>query len=459
MRRLSLFLAVLLTLLAGMAWGQVTPIQAQSSGPTVLVVPDFSWDRDQGVVRVPLTVAGPTGAVLDFEFDLIVDTSKFLPVSLTSDGTITYGGLWTISMRRTAQNVFHIEGFSGQGLTGRNGPLLYVVFQRTVATGGSTSSLQVQNLIWNEGSPASRVDRQGSITILPIRITGGFKYGDTGRPISGGIAKYQTVNLTQIGQVTSVSDGSFVIETSERAQYRVDYSKQPYSDLRNGLSPLDAARAHQCSMDYRTDCDPVVADVSRNGKITSHDAALMARWLLTHTQSPDSFVGYWYCVPPSLTFNLQFDYQIASTQCLLVGDVTKNWSAAPDTREATTSVGVSLPERVTTHPGVTTTLPITLTGNQMEAVLLRFETETQVVGFGTPEGWSVTPQGEGFMLLGDGPADQIVFDLQFLAQTSGDLTITEVWGNENESQSMDESVQIEVILYNLFLPSLQRQVQ
>lgn len=446
---------VLLTLLtAGMFWGPAASVQAQSSTPVTLEVPYYSWARDQGVARVPLTVSGPTGSVLDFELDLLVDTAKFMPVSTSSEGTITYNGSWTISMKRVGQNTFHIEGFSGQGLQGQTGPLIYVIFQRIATIGGTESSLQVRDFTLNEGDVVSRVANEGSITVLPIEVKGQFTFGTTNRPIPNAQVRYQ------LGQgpstlTSTVADGHYLFQVAQKGQYQLEFTKQPGTDLRNGLSPLDALWAHRCSMGFQSNCDPAVADVSRNGQVTSHDAALIARWLLTHQPMQGSYVGYWTCTPPWLVANVQFDVTLSSSQCLLLGDITKNWSASSDNREASKAVGVSLPDGWLATSGVTTTLPITVTGVEMEAVLLRYDSKAKVVGFDLPDGWSVTPDGKNFLLLGEGPAEQLTFGMNVLAQSSGSLTVTEVWVNEENPQVLDESVQIEVT-HRIFIPAVQR---
>lgn len=452
MCRLRVVLAWLLVF--GLLWGYA-PVQAQSA-PVTLTVPYYSWARDQGVARIPLSVSGPTGAVLDFEFDLIVDTTKFMPVGTSSEGTVTYYGSWTISFKRTGQNQFHIEGYSGQGLNGQTGPLVYVIFGRATSTiGGTTSPLQVQNLVFNEGNVASRIANEGSITIQPIEVGGQFYYKGTQRPIPNAQVRYRLGEGPSTLMTTRV-DGQYEFSVNQKGQYRVEFSKYPRTDLRNGLSPLDAARAHQCSMGYRNDCDPVVADVSRNGEVTSHDAALITRWLLTHQSQQGSYVGEWVCTPPWLVANVQLDVTLSNVTCMLVGDVTKNWSSAPDVARAISPVIVTLPGVITASAGVTTTVPITITGTSLEAILLRFDTtEVRVVGFVLPDGWSVTPEEGSFLLLGEVPGDQIVLDLQLIAPNSGGVKFTEVWVNEDLPQELGQTVQLEV-LYRTYLPALER---
>lgn len=449
---------VLLTLLtAGMFWGPTASIQAQS-GIVTVTVPDFEWDRSSGIQRIPLGISGPNAPVLSFEFDITVDSSKFVPVSTSQSGTILYDLGWTVSIRRTGQNQFHVEGYGGQGLRNRQGPLIYIVVQRTgFLAGGVPVDFEVHNLVFNAGDPPAQVGSQGSITLYPIRVAGSVQYGTTNRPVPAVDVDWVKTDDPQInGQENSSGSGFYLLEAPSRGTYSFVLNKDPRTDLRNGLSPLDAARVHQCSMGFITGCDSAVADANRDGRISSYDAALIALWVLTHQSWQGSSVGEWVCDPPNFGVGIQQDTTLPNVRCLLIGDVTKNWSAGSEVRSAT-KVEVSMPSSFTAVAGVEDSIPITVTGVQMEAVLLRFDSNATVVvvGFELPEGWSVTLGDEGFLLMGETAVDQINFGIRIVAQNSGEVTFKEVWVNEEEPQSMDASVQIEVS-YRLFLPDVQR---
>lgn len=456
-RRLSVSLLVLLTLLtAGMFWSSA-PVQAQSSGPVTITVPDFEWDRSSSIQRIPLEISGANASVLSFEFDITVDSSKFVPVSTSQANTILSDLGWTVSLRRTGQNLFHVEGYGGQGLRNRQGPLIYIVVQRTTSalSGGVPVAFEVENLIFNAGDPPAQIGSQGSITLYPILVSGEVEYGQINRPVPGvAVGWVKTDDSQVVGQEISSGSGAYLVEVSERGTYSFSFSKTPRTDLRNGISPLDAARVHQCSMGYRNDCDQEVADVNGDGKITSYDAALIANWLLTNRPIPGSKVGDWVCIPSNLGVGIQQDMALSEVICLLVGDVTKNWSSQSDLRISSSAV-VSTPENIRATAGLETSVPVSVTGVQMEAVLLRFDSNATVVGFELPEGWSVTLGDEGFLLMGETAGDQINFGIRIVAQNSGEVTFKEVWVNEESPQPLDASVQIDVTHF-IFIPAVQR---
>lgn len=459
MKRTRLFVAVLFTLLfAGTFWSPAAPVQAQS-GPTTITIPDYPWPRGSTQERIPLNIVVTQGGVRSFEFDIsYINSGMFVALDRDLQASLTSG--WVVTLRRTGQDSYHVEGYSGSPLpvSSQQRPLLYLVVNAVGnPVGGISTPIRMQNLLLNDGNPPSRIANEGSITVLPLKMYGRTWYRDTAWPLSVRIDTRNDTTNTAIPPAFSDSSGTFEFYLQDKGSYTFSFSKDRYTDLRNGISPYDALMVHQCSMGQRTDCLFEVSDVSGNGKIGAYDSALIAQWLLNHQQQPDSRLGDWLCNPQKVTKQISFDTQFVPVRCTLVGDVTGNWgSPSPGVRNSDMPVEVFLPETVTSISGIQVTIPITITGTGMEAVLLRFDSNSTPLGFDLPDGWSVITGDGGFLLLGEGPVDQIVFDLRLIPETSEVIKFTEVWVNESDPAVLDESVQFEV-RHLLYFPSLQRQ--
>lgn len=314
-----------------------------------------------GSPSVPINVDDVTGRGI-FSTDFTV---TYNPAVISSPvvtlGTVPNAGGPSLNVNSGTPGTIIISIFASQPFSGA-GTLVNIGF---TANGlpGTSSPVAFSAFKFNEGSPCSTTSN-GLVTILSGTITGTITYGN---PIAGPAPPRFVPNATlnAVGSInTSAStnaSGSYTLSGMGSGAYTVTPSKT--GGVNNALSGLDSAAIAQfvVGLTSLNATQQTVADVSGTGGITSFDAALIARYVVSLPNSGAS--GTWRFTPTSRSYpNVNTNQTGQDYVALLMGDVTGNWgdpasfrllSPSHDTKPIDIEAG-----RVTASPNSEVSVPV-----------------------------------------------------------------------------------------------------
>lgn len=289
-------------------------------------------------VNVPINVDDTTGnGLLSTDFALSYNTSVLSAPAVTL-GAVTAGR--TLTVNTSTPGVIIVSIFGSSTFTGA-GTLANVSFTVNGAP-GTSSPVSFSSFKFNEGTPCSSTSN-GLVTVLSGTITGTVTYGNViGAP--AGPRFVPSVTLNAVGSVNTsastgpaVSTGVYTLSGMGAGAYTVTPSKV------GGVFPLGttitssdsaAIAQHVVNLITLNSTQLAVADVSGTGGVTSFDAALIARWVVSLPSSGST--GNWIFNPVNRSYaNVNTNQSAQDYTALLMGDVTGNWNQAlPSPRPA-----------------------------------------------------------------------------------------------------------------------------
>jgi hypothetical protein len=275
-------------------------------------------------VTVPINVDDTTGkGLLSYDFTITYNPAVINSPTVDSTGTLSSG--MTVTTNSVA-GTLRVSGFSANPLAGA-GTLLKINFQAVGAV-GTTSGVNFTSFMFNEGG-ACLSTTNGSVNIASGSITGTVSYGNALLPTPGfRPVPHTTLSATGSVNVTTtsaVSTGAYSLSGMGSGAYTVTPSKS--GDV-NGITSNDSARIAQHAVGIAA-LDPnqlIVADVSGTGGVTSFDAALIARFVVSLPGAGST--GTWKFVPTSRSYpDVTTNHTGEDYTAYLMGDVTGNWVA------------------------------------------------------------------------------------------------------------------------------------
>ncbi|MFT3746150.1 MAG: cohesin domain-containing protein [Pyrinomonadaceae bacterium] len=321
-------------------------------------------------VNVPINVDDTSGnGLLSTDFTLTYNTSV-LSAPVVSLGTVSAGR--TLTVNTSTPGVIIVSVFGTTPFTG-SGTLANVSFTVNGAP-GTSSPVGFSAFKFNEGTPCSTTSN-GLVTVISGTISGTITYGNVvGLP--AGPRYIPSVTLNAVGSVNvstttapaPTSNGQYTLSGMGAGAYTVTPSKV------GGVAPLlgggqtitsqDAAVTAQfvANLIPLSAAQQAAADVSGTGGITSFDAALIARWVISLPGSGNT--ASWVFTPTSITYgNVNTNQTGQDYSAILMGDVTGNYSqtlspARPDSPEAD-AVVTSAPT-ATANSGTEVSIPLTV---------------------------------------------------------------------------------------------------
>lgn len=284
-----------------------------------------------------LTVDDVTGKeIYAYGFDLQFNTSDLQVTEVRSVNTIT--ATWGEPVYNNVSGGIRVSGAGAVALNGA-GAMLEIDF--SVAKNhqhGDSTALNLQNFMFNEGSPAANITN-GQVTYIgSLAISGYTRYYQNNTPVNG-------VTLTLTGSVSdsqlSNADGHYIFTNLQYgSNYDLLASKAKSSEKEPAISTFDAA----CILRYFVDTltlneeQKIAADVSNNGEISPFDASIILRYYVEQDVSQYT-IGAWKFIKPSSSNWLSPDtvYSYASLNNnqpeqnltgILIGDVSGNWAGS-----------------------------------------------------------------------------------------------------------------------------------
>lgn len=285
---------------------------------------------------VPITTDDLTGrGVISYDFTLNYDPSVVTPISVNNAGTLSSG--MDITYNNTSGSL--IVGAAGTVPLSGSGTLLTVTFISTSGI-GTTSPLNFQSFMYNEGVPCSNATN-GTVTVISGTVSGTVTYVNAPGPAT---VPVPNVTLNGAGSVavsgTTDANGQYSLSGFGAGAYTVTPSK---TGNVNGITSFDSAKISQHVVHLITlnSTQQAAADVSGNGTISSFDSALVSQYVV-HIPNTSS-TGTWKFIPPSRSYtDVEVDHTGEDYGAILMGEVTGNWSpTAPNQLFAIESTRVS----------------------------------------------------------------------------------------------------------------------
>jgi len=308
------------------------PIVIVTAACNNLSVPAGMTSTTPGSIVVPITTDNLTDrGISSYDFTFTYNPSVLTFTGVDQSGTISSG--MTVTPNSGTPGTLIISGFGAAYLTG-SGTLLKLNFTVNGAIGAG-SALNFSGFTFNEGIPCAATTN-GSFTVISGTISGQVTYLNNASitPVSG-------VVLNGAGAVavsdTTDAGGLYDLSGLGNSGYTVTPSKT--GDVSPGgidaITGNDASRIAQ----HVVGVNPFTsgggafqsADVTGNGTITSLDASMVARYVVS---LPSANTGTWKFVPLSRTYTLaQVQSGMANQdyQAILMGDVTGNWNDSTPT--------------------------------------------------------------------------------------------------------------------------------
>ncbi|HTK38875.1 MAG TPA: cohesin domain-containing protein [Pyrinomonadaceae bacterium] len=269
---------------------------------------------------VPITTDDLTGrGVISYDFTLNYDPGVVTPISVNKAGTLSSG--MDITYNNTSGSL--IVGAAGTAPLSGSGTLLTVTFISTSGI-GTTSPLNFQSFMYNEGVPCSNAT-DGTVTVISGTVSGAVTYVNAPGPAT---VPVPNVTLNGAGSVavsgTTDANGQYSLSGFGAGPYTVTPSK---TGNVNGITSFDSAKISQHVVHLITlnTTQQMAADVSGNGTISSFDSALVSQYVV-HIPNTSS-TGTWKFVPPSRSYtDLETDHTGEDYGAILMGEVTGNWT-------------------------------------------------------------------------------------------------------------------------------------
>ena len=284
-------------------------------------------------VTASVNVNDTTGKALQSTDFTITYNPAVVTFGSASLGTVTAGGV--LNMNSSTPGTLVVSIFKATPFSGA-GSMLDITFN-TVGQPGTSTPLAFSAFKFNEGTQCIST-ANGSVSVISGTITGIVTYGNslpaatrhvpnTTIDAAGSVNASVLTNLAGAYSISSLGAGSYTVTPSKSGE------------VNGAVTGMDAAQIAQWVVGTTTlnATQQTVADVSGTGGISSFDAALIARYVVSLPNAGSS--GTWRFTPagttyPNVNVNRTGDYT-----ALLMGDVSGNWidplatRPAPDTEE------------------------------------------------------------------------------------------------------------------------------
>jgi hypothetical protein len=315
-----------------------------------------------GSPSVPINVDDVTGRGI-FSTDMVVNYNPAVISSpVVTLGTVPNAGGPALNVNTATPGVIRISIFAAQPFNGA-GTLVNIGFTAN-GSPGTSSAVSFSSFKFNEGSPCSATSN-GLVTIVSGTITGTITYGN---PLSGPAPPRYIPNATlnAAGSINTSANtnasGFYTLSGMGSGPYTVTPSKT--GGVNSALSGLDSASIAQyvVGLVSLNATQQTVADVSGTGGITSFDAALIARYVVSLPNTGLS--GTWRFDPVFRNYpNVNTNQTGQDYVALLMGDVTGNWGDPSSFRLITTrgpkAIGISAGS-ASGSPGSEIVVPVTI---------------------------------------------------------------------------------------------------
>jgi hypothetical protein len=289
-------------------------------------------------VTVPVYTNNMSGrGALSADFTITYNAAVLTPLADSTHG-VTPGSIGTsngggrvLTVSNPSAGTLIISVFGANEFQG-GGDLVDLNFN-VIGLPATSSALNLTSFQYNEGAPCSGTTN-GSVTVIGGTITGTVTYGNAlvgptpPRYVPGVIVS--GAGSPPVSSAPSNSLGAYSLSGFGPGLYTRSASKTGGLGLgfdNGAISGFDAAKIAQSVVGSYTltGNQPIVADVSGNGTVTSFDAALIARYRVSLPGSGST--GNWIFQPvsygPSTVYaNISGENYVA----LLMGDVTGNWN-------------------------------------------------------------------------------------------------------------------------------------
>jgi len=348
-------------------------IPSQDSPWLLVSIPDESVDPG-ATIGLSVLIDTFSTPVLDsleiysFDFHLRYDPYLLTALYVSTEGLPTepWGTLQSIIDNETGSIRIGLAGADRfmPGLT-QDIPLVKVDFLvNEEAALGTESSLILQDVLFNEGSPKT-YRSGGSIHITGRNISGTIRYCDSQEPVDGitlQIFSFSTERATTAG------DGTYLFSNLEIGHRYCVFTVNG-RDLLPGqdvISSFDAALVlrHVIGLTPFSPCDSVAADVSGDGSITAYDASVLLRYVASYDIAPETLpisnTGTWHFEPQHRCFEQLLYNETSDYNAILHGDVTQNWPGSSAPKIAVGSGELIGQPKITPHSTNTFSLPLRL---------------------------------------------------------------------------------------------------
>lgn len=325
-----------------------TPICANVSMPNLTALTN-------SVLSVPVNTSNVAGlGAVSASFTVTYDPGVVTPNGVTF-GPVgsSNGGGRTLSFGNPSPGILNISIFGGGEFQG-SGALVNLNFN-VISIPGPVGQLNFTTFQYNAGPPCGTLTN-GSVTVVAGTVSGRVTYGNITGPPSPRYVPNVLVSGSGSPPVSTLTNslGAYSLNGFGSGAYTVSASKT--GGVNGSISGFDAAKIIQRVVQQAplTPAQLTVADVSGTGGISSFDATLVARYIVTLPETGST--GNWIFNPLSYTHQAIFsNISNENFVALLMGDVTGNWNhpnALPrsfpgDAQETEKITSVSLPYLVT----------------------------------------------------------------------------------------------------------------
>jgi hypothetical protein len=209
--------------------------------------------------------------------------------------------------------------------------------------------LNFPNFSFNEGTPCATTTA-GMFQVINGTISGAVTYGSSMTPLAVPNVTMTAAGTPNVIGATNAS-GAYSLNGFGNGSYTVTPSKT--GDVNNSITAFDAGRTaqHVVGNNPLTVNQQIAADVSNNGSISSFDAALISRYVVSLPNSGNT--GTWKFVPVNRSYpNVEANQTNQDYTAILMGEVSGNWTppspfseARVEKADSISAIGVSLPNQ------------------------------------------------------------------------------------------------------------------
>ncbi|GEM_PF-1394303 len=350
--------------------GGQTLTVTQYGSAVAVSIPTTLTGVNSTTLIAPVNVNNVTGqGIFSFDFTLTYNQTVLTPLATPYDTTGTLSNGYAITFNSGTPGTLVISGFGSTALTGI-GTLINLRFN-VVGTAPVCTALTFTAFQFNEGNPPSQTTN-GQACVVNGSISGRVTYGNavTTTPVPNTTI---TANGTPVVVGTTDLNGDYEVAGLGAGPYTVTPTKT--NDV-NGIAAFDAALIAQrvVNLITFTTNQTIAADVSNNGTLSSFDASLIARYVVS-IPNP-GITGTWKFIPASRTYPSTITNQTNENYvAILMGDVSGDWTppgSFADPLERTPKpenlIGVSLPN-MAASPNISFSVPITVQDTSGKGVI------------------------------------------------------------------------------------------
>jgi hypothetical protein len=279
-------------------------------------------------VAASVNVDDTTGKALQSTDFTITYNPAVVTFGSASLGTVTAGGV--LNMNSSTPGTLVVSIFKATPFSGA-GSMLDITFN-AVGQPGTSTPLAFSAFKFNEGTQCIST-ANGSVSVISGTIMGTVTYGNS---LPAATRHVPNTTIDAAGSVnasvlTNLS-GAYSISSLGAGSYTVTPSKS--GEVNGAVSGMDAAQIAMWVVGTTTldATQQTVADVSGTGGVSSFDAALIARYVVSLPNAGSS--GRWRFTPTSTTYPNVNVNRFGNYTALLMGDVSGNWIDPLATRPA-----------------------------------------------------------------------------------------------------------------------------